>query len=85
MLFSATMPPEIRKLSDHFLTDPVHVETRSIWPKHIILPSMCGSFGKTETKLLIDMLDQKAVRSCVIFVRTKRRADMLAANLSEQA
>ena len=28
-LFSATMPPEIRKLADRYLYDPVHVKVRA--------------------------------------------------------
>ncbi len=84
MLFSATMPPEIRKLSDHFLTDPVHVEAPQHLAKaHHITQHVRLVSEKQKRSLLIDMLDQKEVESCVIFVRTKRRADMLAANLSE--
>lgn len=84
MLFSATMPPEIRKLSDHFLTDPVHVEApQQLAKAHHITQHVRLVPEKQKRGLLIDMLNQKEVESCVIFVRTKRRADMLAANLSE--
>ncbi len=84
MLFSATMPPEIRKLSDHFLTDPVHVEApQNLAKAHHIAQHVYLVAEKQKRGLLIDILNQKAVESCVIFVRTKRRADTLAANLSE--
>ena len=84
MLFSATMPPEIRKLSDHFLTDPVHVEApQNLAKAHHIAQHVYLVTEKQKRGFLIDILNQKAVESSVIFVRTKRRADTLAANLSE--
>ncbi len=67
MLFSATMPPEIRKLSDHFLTDPVHVEAPLQLAKaHHITQHVRLVSEKQKRSLLIDMLNQKAVESCVI-------------------
>jgi len=84
MLFSATMPPPIRKLSDHFLRDPVHVEAPQNQAKaHHITQHIRLVSEKQKRGLLVDMLGQKEVESCVIFVRTKRRADTLAANLAE--
>ena len=84
MLFSATMPPPIRKLSDHFLRDPVHVEAPQNQAKaHHITQHVWLVSEKQKRGLLVDMLGQKEVESCVIFVRTKRRADTLAANLAE--
>jgi ATP-dependent RNA helicase RhlE len=84
MLFSATMPPPIRKLSDHFLRDPVHVEAPQNQAKaHHITQHVRLVSEKQKRGLLVDMLGQKEVESCVIFVRTKRRADTLAANLGE--
>lgn len=84
MLFSATMPPAIRKLSDHFLHDPVHVEAPQNQSKsHHITQQVRLVTEKQKRGILIDMLNQKDVASCVIFVRTKRRADTLAANLTE--
>ena len=85
MLFSATMPAEIRKLCEKFLRDPVSVKAPDSEQsaKHIFQQVRLVSEDRKREQLA-ELLGSDQIRSCVIFVRTKRRADQLAANMSKQ-
>ncbi len=82
LLFSATMPSEIRGLTREFQRDPVRVEIGNSRPvetvSHAIYP--IGQADKYEllTALLPDMGEGQAL----IFTRTKHRAKKLALQLS---
>ena len=78
MLFSATMPPEIEKLGNEFLNDPRRVKapqsgiTADKIIQHVTLMAEADKRDK-----LCDVLNHKDTGHCLIFVRTKRRADAL--------
>lgn len=82
MLFSATMPPEVIRLSRDFLRDPrmVHVPeatVAAVGVSHLALP--VPSLLKTD--LLVELLRDVTMSSVLVFVRTKHRADRLARQL----
>jgi ATP-dependent RNA helicase RhlE len=83
MLFSATMPPEIEALSQQFLRDPVRVKapqtgiTADKITQHVILLAE----GEKRDRLC-DILREQTTGQVLVFVRTKRRADVLAKFLS---
>ncbi|XDZ66540.1 DEAD/DEAH box helicase [Alphaproteobacteria bacterium LSUCC0684] len=83
MLFSATMPQEIRKLTAEFLTDPVEVKAPQsgniadkINQRTILMPE------KEKGQALAELLGNHPDEQVLVFVRTKRRADMLASNMA---
>ena len=79
MLFSATMPPEIEKLGNEFLTDPERVKapqtgiTADKITQHVTLMAESDKRDR-----LCDVLNHEDTGQCLIFVRTKRRADALS-------
>ncbi len=79
MLFSATMPPEIEKLANEFLTNPAHIKapqtgiTADKVTQHVTLMAESDKRDR-----LCDILNEKNTGQTLIFVRTKRRADTLA-------
>ncbi len=83
MLFSATMPPEIAKLATEFLTDPHHVTapqtglTVDRIKQQVTFLSDAGKRARLQ-----DILSDEDTDQALIFVRTKRRADVLADMLS---
>jgi len=84
MLFSATMPPEVVKLSREFLRDPrmVHVDpatVAAVGVTHLVLP--VPSYLKAQ--LLREVLRDELMTSVLVFTRTKHRADRLARQLSQ--
>jgi len=81
MLFSATMPSEIRYLADELLTDPVEVEISRKAPAETIEHALVPVEEQRKTDLLIHMLKTQDHRSTLVFTRTKHRAKRLAATL----
>ena len=83
MLFSATMPTEIKKLANEFLTDPAHIKapqtgiTADKVTQHVTLLAESDKRDR-----LCDILNDQDTGQSLIFVRTKRRADALAKFMS---
>ncbi len=83
MLFSATMPPEIEKLANEFLINPVHIkapQTGITADKVVQHVTLMAESDKRDR--LCDILNEKNTGQTLIFVRTKRRADNLAKFMS---
>ncbi len=77
-LFSATMPPPIRKLADNYLYDPVLVKVQSA---HLTVDSV-EQFQvdvKTADKpdKLVEVLEAEQPDQAIVFARTKIRTDQL--------
>jgi ATP-dependent RNA helicase RhlE len=81
LLFSATMPTEIRGLADQVLRDPHVVDvahrTRLATIEHALYPVE----GTRKLALLERILDEGTLRSAIVFTRTKHRARRLARQL----
>jgi len=78
-LFSATMPPEISQLAEDILNDPVRVAVSPISsPVEIIQQSVCFVDQRDKTAVLIELLQDPAVDSALVFTRTKHGADKVA-------
>lgn len=82
LFFSATMPPEITKLSSSILTNPVRVEvavvssTAENVDQHIYLVEK-----NDKRQLLIHLLKNGNIQNALVFTRTKYGADKIAKDL----
>jgi len=84
LLFSATMPKEIARLSGEILRNPVRIEvTPQATPIESITQSIyhVGAIGKT--KLLASIMDDPALSKVIVFTRTKHRANWVADKLGK--
>jgi len=81
LLFSATMPREVRHLADELLTDPVEVEISRKAPAETIEHALVPVEEQRKAELLLHMLKTQDHRSTLVFTRTKHRAKRLAATL----
>jgi ATP-dependent RNA helicase DeaD len=77
-LFSATMPPPIRKLADNYLYDPEHVQVQSA----TLTVDSVEQFQvdvKTADKAdkLVEVLEAEKPDQAIVFARTKIRTDQL--------
>ncbi|TWG53554.1 DEAD/DEAH box helicase [Aminobacter sp. J44] len=81
-LFSATMPAEIEKLARELLNDPVRVE---VAPQGTTAGEIKQSVILARTKqkrvILSKMLADEAMKSVIVFTRTKHGADRVARDL----
>jgi superfamily II DNA/RNA helicase len=83
LLFSATMPAEVLKLTQEFLRDPKYVQVgRRGGPAATISHAIQEVAGAEKTKWLADWLRKEAIGPVLVFCRTKIGADRLATRLS---
>jgi ATP-dependent RNA helicase RhlE len=87
LLFAATMSPTLKKLAyAEILQNPIHVKIGSpSTPPTTISQSVYMVSSARKTDLLVGLLEEEAMSSVVVFVRTKHRADSLAKRLSQEA
>jgi ATP-dependent RNA helicase RhlE len=79
LLFSATMPGEIVRLSRDLLRDPVAVNIeRKAAPAVGITHALYPVAQERKTALLLELLRRPGIRSVLAFTRTKHRANRLA-------
>ena len=82
LMFSATMAPEIRKLADDILRDPVVIMVGARKPASGIVQSVYPVAQERKGKLLTTLLQNEAMTSVLVFVKRKRDADQLARAIS---
>jgi ATP-dependent RNA helicase RhlE len=84
MLFSATIPKEVKQLSDQFLKSPIHIEVKTVnsAPKQI-KQSVYMVPGDEKLGLLREFLKGEDFKHVLVFSRTKRRADKLTKSLQK--
>ncbi|MEG0799174.1 MAG: DEAD/DEAH box helicase [Bacilli bacterium] len=78
MLFSATMPKEIEKLSQEFLNNPTIVKVSIVSSAVDTITQNLYYIDKVnKVKLLIQLLNKEEVVSALVFTRTKHGANKL--------
>ena len=82
MLFSATMPPPIKKLSDQFLNNPKYIEvSRPATANTSIDQWLIEVAPKAKRKLIVDLLDNEGVETAIIFCNRKTEVRDLCESL----
>ena len=82
LFFSATMPPEIQKLADTILDQPVKVEVTPVSSTVDAIQQSVYFVEKGDKKsLLIHLLKDKAIVSALVFTRTKHGADKIVKDI----
>ena len=83
LLFSATMPKEIRSLADEQLHDPVVVEMGDSRPVETVSHAIYPVEQTEKTSMLLELLYNANSDKVLVFTRTKHRAKRLALQLSK--
>jgi ATP-dependent RNA helicase RhlE len=83
LVFSATMPGEIRHLVEDILTNPVTVQVEHAKPTKSVTHSVYQVQQQEKTDLLKDILGRQDVKTTLVFTRTKHRAKSLALQLQK--
>ena len=83
MLFSATMPTEIRSLADSMLHNPVTVEIDVLLPLETISHAVYPVDPEKKYEILMKVLPRDGSGQVLIFTRTKHRAKKLAQQLAK--
>ena len=85
LLFSATMPTEIRTLAVKILKDPEMVQIGTIAPAKTVSHSLYPVPDKLKKNLLLALLEQTPTGRALVFTRTKHRARTLALDLGKNS
>jgi superfamily II DNA/RNA helicase len=87
LFFSATMPPEITRLTKQFLNDPVRIEvarpatTADTIAQHLVrIPT---SDPKAKRTALRALMEREAVRNGIVFCNRKTEVDIVAKSLKK--
>jgi superfamily II DNA/RNA helicase len=83
LLFSATMPPQIRHLAGEILSNPERVNVAHDVPAETIRHTFFPVAQHLKTDLLLNLLACEQTRSVLVFTRTKHRAKKLGEMLSK--
>ncbi len=82
LLFSATMPAEIRHLAGDILKDPAIVKVGITAPADTVSHALYPVAHHLKTALLLKLLGNTDTRSVLVFTRTKHRAKSLGKKLA---
>jgi ATP-dependent RNA helicase RhlE len=82
LLFSATMPGDIRRLVQEILNDPVTVQIGRSAPVATVSHALYPVKQHLKTALLKEILRRTETESVLVFTRTKHRAERVAQQLS---
>jgi ATP-dependent RNA helicase RhlE len=82
LLFSATMPAQIRGLAGETLTDPVTVQVGDSAPADTVSHALYPVEPHLKTPLLLELLRHTDTGPVLVFTRTKHRAKNLGEKLS---
>ena len=83
LLFSATMPEDIRNLAKDILRDPVTVQVGESVPVATVSHAVYPVEQHLKTALLVKLLHQTDTKSVLIFTRTKHRATRLSRQMMQ--
>jgi superfamily II DNA/RNA helicase len=83
LFFSATMPPEIRKLAEAFLTDPVEIAVAPpASPATTVVQSLVVVDPKNKREALRRLISSEEVKNALIFCNRKRDVDIVFRSLA---
>ncbi len=84
-LFSATMPPPIRKLADRYMYDPevIRVEAATL-TIDTVAQFQVPVEARRKPEMLVEVLRAEAPEQAIVFVRTKVRCDQLFRTLRDR-
>ncbi len=81
LVFSATMPSEIRRLARDILQDPVTIQVGNTAPADTVSHALYPVAQHLKTALLLKLLGNTNTKSVLVFTRTKHRAKSLGKKL----
>lgn len=83
LVFSATMPKEIRQLAEKILRNPATVQINHTLPVPAISHGLFQVAKERKTSLLKEIIQERDMTSTLIFTRTKHKAKSLALHLQK--
>lgn len=84
VFLSATVSPEIRKLADKLLNNPVSITIEPVKSTSVLIQQGCYYVNKENKKALLNhILRDAMIENALVFTRTKRGADKVVKDLNK--
>lgn len=83
LVFSATMPKEIRRFAEDLLQQPAIIEINHIKPVTTVSHKLCYLNQRDKLKVLLQLLGQEAEGTSLVFTRTKHMARKIGDKLAK--
>ncbi|MDR3128889.1 MAG: DEAD/DEAH box helicase [Tannerellaceae bacterium] len=83
LMFSATMPPKIRKLAQTILKDPVEIEIAISRPPESITQTAYICYGKQKIHILRNLFRAKETHRAIVFSSSKQKVKEVATTLQQ--
>ena len=85
LLFSATMAPEIMKLTETYQKEPVYIQiARKELTTDLTEQYYIEVREQSKTELLCRLIDVNAITLCLVFCNTKKRVDQVTSRLQDR-
>jgi len=84
LMFSATMPPKIRKLAKAILTDPVEINIALSKPVKGVVQAAFLVYEPQKLALIIHLLKAKSMASVIVFCSTRKSVIVLERGLKKE-
>lgn len=84
LLFSATFPSEVEKLTAQTLKNPKRIRVGISRPAHTVTHALFPVARHLKTRLLLALLKQTRTDSVLVFTRTRHRAHRLAQQIARE-
>lgn len=83
LMFSATMPPKIRKLAKEILIEPEEINIAISKPSEKIFQGVFSTFDHQKNELMKHLLQAKKMDSVIVFLSRKANVDKLVRDLKK--
>ena len=83
LLFSATMPTQIRRLADDILKNQIRIQVGNDAPAETVSHAFYPVAQHLKTALLLKLLGKTSTGAVLVFTRTKHRAKQLGVKLAK--
>lgn len=84
LLFSATMPPKIRKLANQILTDPEEINIAISKPAEGVVQGAFMMYESQKIGLITHLLSARKMESVIVFCSTKKAVTQVTAALKHK-
>jgi len=81
LFFSATLDQKVKNVMNKFINNPVMISVKTADTNANVHQDIIKLNGRNKADILCQLLDQKEVSKTLVFMRTKRSADVLHKNL----
>jgi len=84
LLFSATIPPEVRGLASRYMKNPKTIRTKELVDPKLLNQYYYDVKDKEKFSMLVHLLRKENPKKALVFTNMRKTSDIVARNLSKQ-